>query len=98
MADKPLSKNDLAACLVENCNAYDTKTEALKAVDAVLNCIQRNLAEGKDISVVGWGKFSISERKAREGRNPKTGEPLQIAASKVVSFKAGSELKKLVNS
>lgn len=98
MSDKALSKADLAACLVDNCQAYATKTEALKAVDAVLNCIQRNLAEGKDISVVGWGKFSISERKSRTGRNPRTGEPLQIAASKVVSFKAGSELKKLVNS
>ncbi|MDC0535503.1 HU family DNA-binding protein [Francisellaceae bacterium] len=97
MSDKALSKADLAACLVENCNAYDTKAEALKAVDSVLNCIQRNLAEGKDISVVGWGKFSISERKAREGRNPKTGETIQIAASKVVSFKSGTELKKAVN-
>ena len=97
MSEKALSKSDLAACLVDRCEAYSTKTEAAKAVDAVLNCIQRNLGEGKTITIPGFGKFSISERAAREGRNPRTGESMQIAASKSVSFKIGSELKKLVN-
>ena len=98
MSDKALSKSDLAACLVDRCEAYATKAEAAKAVDAVLNCIQKNLGEGKTITIPGFGKFSVSERAAREGRNPQTGQTIQIAASKVVSFKSGSELKKLVNS
>jgi DNA-binding protein HU-beta len=98
MADKPLSKNDLAACLVENCKQYDTKIEALKAVNAVFGCLERNLGAGEAIMIPGFGKFTVNQRAERQGRNPKTGEAMTIKASKVVSFKSGALLKQAVNS
>ncbi|OOR86206.1 DNA-binding protein HU [Moraxella caviae] len=74
-----------------------TKEQASKAVTAFVNSVQGALERGDDVVLVGFGTFSIKERAARTGRNPKTGEPLQIAASKVPSFKAGKGLKDAVN-
>jgi DNA-binding protein HU-beta len=73
------------------------KKEASAAVDAMLNTIESTLKRGGEITISGFGKFSVSERSAREGRNPATGETIQIAASKVPKFTAGSGLKKAVN-
>ena len=70
--------------------------EAGKAVSAVLEEISDALKKGEDVAFAGFGKFSVKERKAREGRNPQTGEKLKIAASKVPAFNAGNALKEAV--
>jgi len=72
------------------------KSESGKAVDAVLVVIEETLKRGGEVSFTGFGKFSVSDRSAREGVNPQTGEKIQIAASKVPKFSAGSALKKSV--
>lgn len=74
-----------------------TKKDATSAVDAVLETIEGALKRGSEISFSGFGKFSVSHREAREGRNPATGEKIQIAATKVPKFTAGAALKKAVN-
>ncbi len=73
-----------------------SKRDASEAVDAVLETIEGTLSGGGEISFSGFGKFSVSQRSAREGRNPATGERIQIAASKVPKFTAGAGLKKAV--
>jgi DNA-binding protein HU-beta len=72
------------------------KREAAGAVDAFLETIEGALSRGSEVSFSGFGKFSVSNRSAREGRNPATGERIQIAASKVPKFTAGAALKKAV--
>jgi len=72
------------------------KSESGKAVDAVLVVIEETLKRGGEVAFTGFGKFSVSDRSAREGVNPQTGEKIQIAASKVPKFSAGSALKKSV--
>ncbi len=72
------------------------KKEAGDAVDAVLETITETLKRGSDVTFSGFGKFSVAERGAREGRNPSTGEKIQIAASRVPRFSAGSGLKKSI--
>ena len=67
-----------------------------RAVDAVLGTIEGALKSGDEVSFTGFGKFHVASRGAREGRNPRTGESMQIAASKVPRFTAGSSLKKAV--
>lgn len=74
-----------------------TKADSEKAFNATFDLFKKELADGNKVSVAGFGTFKISERAAREGRNPQTGETIKIAASKSVSFKAGSELKATVN-
>jgi len=74
------------------------KGEANKAVDAVLDTIQETLARGGEINFTGFGKFSVADRSARQGVNPQTGEKIQIAASRVPRFSAGSSLKNAVKS
>jgi DNA-binding protein HU-beta len=73
-----------------------SKKDAGSAVDAVLETIEGTLSRGGEITFSGFGKFSVSQRSAREGRNPATGERIQIAASKVPKFTAGAALKKSV--
>ena len=73
-----------------------TKVDAGKALDATLEAISDALKGGDVVTLVGFGSFSVKERAARTGRNPKTGEELQIPASKVPSFKAGKGLKDTV--
>jgi nucleoid DNA-binding protein len=73
-----------------------SKKDASAAVEAVLGTIEDTLKGGGEVSFTGFGKFSVSERGAREGRNPRTGESMTIAASKVPRFSAGSALKKAV--
>ena len=74
-----------------------TKDQAAKSVNAFISSVQGALERGDDVVLVGFGTFSVKERAARMGRNPKTGEAIQIAASKVPSFKAGKVLKESVN-
>jgi DNA-binding protein HU-beta len=72
------------------------KSEATKAVDAVFSCIEGALQKGEEVRLVGFGTFSVSQRAASEGRNPRTGEKIKIAASKQVKFKAGKGFKDAV--
>ena len=74
-----------------------TKVDATKAIDATFAAITEALVKGDKVPLVGFGTFDVSERKAREGRNPRTGETVTIAARKAVTFKAGSALKDAVN-
>ncbi len=74
-----------------------TKADAAKAVDAVVETVTEALKDGDSISLVGFGTFSVKRREARTGRNPRTGEAIQIAASNIPSFKAGKSLKDAVN-
>ena len=72
------------------------KKDAATAVDAMLDTIESTLKRGSEVTFSGFGKFSVSHRSAREGRNPATGETIHIAASKVPKFTAGASLKKAV--
>jgi DNA-binding protein HU-beta len=74
------------------------KGEAAKAVDAVLDSLQEVLSRGGEVNFTGFGKFSVADRSARQGVNPQTGEKIQIAASRVPRFSAGSSLKTAVKS
>ncbi len=70
-----------------------TKAQANRAIDSFIEGITRSLKRGEKTSLVGFGTWSISRRKARTGRNPQTGEPIKIPAKKVVKFTAGKWLK-----
>lgn len=70
--------------------------DATRAVDAVLDTISDTLKRGGEVAFTGFGKFTVSERSARQGVNPQTGERIQIAASKVPRFSAGAKLKQAV--
>lgn len=74
-----------------------TKAAAGKAVDATFEAITKALKKGEKVPVVGFGTFGVSKRAARDGRNPRTGETVHIAARNAVTFKAGSALKDSVN-
>ena len=87
-----MTKNEFVDRVAENSGLG--KGEAAKAVDAVLESIQEVLSRGGDINFTGFGKFSVADRSARQGVNPQTGEKIQIAASRVPRFSAGSSLKK----
>lgn len=73
-----------------------TKADAGRAVDALLDAISAALAKGEKVTVTGFGTFEVRQRAARMGRNPQTGAPLHIAASKTPAFKAGKGLKDAV--
>ena len=85
-----MNKSELVKAIAEN--AQLSQADAKKALDATLEAIAGAMKEGDKVALVGFGTFSVSERAAREGRNPATGEKMQIAAKKVVKFKAGAEL------
>ena len=74
-----------------------TKKAAAEAVSAIIDVIGEALAAGEDVKITGFGGFEVKERAARTGRNPKTGEAVEIPASKYVAFSAGSALKDKVN-
>ncbi len=73
-----------------------SRAAAGKALDAFTSAIGENLSEGKQVALIGFGTFSVRERAARQGRNPQTGETIQIRAAKIPSFKAGKKLKDAV--
>ena len=74
-----------------------SKQDATTAVDAVLDSLTDAMKQGEQVTLVGFGTFLVRKREARTGRNPRTGEPLEIAASNAPSFKAGKALKDAVN-
>jgi DNA-binding protein HU-beta len=74
-----------------------TKADSQRALDATLDAIQGTLATGEKVSIPGFGTFDTSRRAARKGRNPQTGEPIQIKARTVAKFKAGKGLAEAVN-
>jgi len=90
-----MNKGELIEAVSESADL--SRSEATKAVDAVLDNITKTLSSGNSVSLVGFGTFSVKSRAARQGRNPRTGETIQIAASKVPGFKAGKALKDAVN-
>jgi DNA-binding protein HU-beta len=75
-----------------------TKADSKRALDAFIESVSGALKKGDRVALVGFGSYSVSERSAREGRNPQTGKTIKIAAKKVVKFKAGAELAGMVNS
>ena len=90
-----MNKNDLAAYVAEETGL--AKADASKAVDAVLEGIADALKDGTEVRLVGFGTFAVAERAASEGRNPRTGEKIDIPASRQPKFKAGKALKDAVN-
>ena len=74
-----------------------TKADAGRAVDAMIETIKKALKKGDDVTLVGFGTFSVRKRAARQGRNPQTGSTIKIKASKNPAFKAGKALKDAVN-
>ena len=91
-----MNKNDLISSVAETSGL--TKADAGRAVDGVFDSIASALASGDDVRIVGFGSFSVANRAASTGRNPRTGEEIQIPASKQPKFKAGAPLKSAVNS
>ncbi|AXY43332.1 HU family DNA-binding protein [Halomonas alkalicola] len=73
------------------------KAAAARALDAMVETVTDSLKKGDSVSLVGFGTFQVKERAARTGRNPQTGQPIEISAAKVPSFKAGKALKDSVN-
>ena len=89
-------KRDLVNKVAGQLGGYYKKDVAL-AVDLILEEISKALVEGRRVEIRGFGSFKIRSRKQREGRNPKTGSPVSVPAKKVPFFKAGKELKELVD-
>ena len=77
--------------------AGSSKVQAGKALQALVDGVTSSLKKGDRVTLVGFGTFSTSQRKARTGRNPRTGQPLKIAARRVAKFSAGAELKSALN-
>ena len=90
-----MNKTELIAAIAEQ--AEISKKDAEKALKAFVDVVTEQLKEGEKVQLVGFGTFEVSERAAREGRNPQTGETMTIAASKAPKFKAGKALKDAVN-
>lgn len=90
-----MNKNELIAFIAEQANL--TKDDAANAINAFTEAVTITLAEKGTVSLVGFGSFSVTERAAREGRNPRTGETIKIAASTLPKFKAGNALRDAVN-
>ena len=90
-----MNKAELITAVAEK--AELSKKDAEKAVKALTDVISEELVKGEKIQLVGFGTFEVSERAAREGRNPKSGEVMNIPASKTPKFKAGKALKDMVN-
>ncbi len=90
-----MNKNDLVASVATNSGL--SKADAAKAVDAVFDSITSSLKGGNEVRLVGFGTFSVTRRRASTGRNPRTGETIQIAASNQPKFRAGKGLKDAVN-
>ncbi len=90
-----MSKTSLIAQIANQLNV--SKNMAKQLVDAFLDSVTSSLAKGKEVKIQGFGTFKVSNRAARNGVNPRTGESLKIPAMKVASFKAGKDLKTKVN-
>jgi DNA-binding protein HU-beta len=90
-----MNKSELIQSVAET--AGIPKATATKAVDAVIESIKNRLSDGDTVTLIGFGTFTVRERAARTGRNPRTGDPISIKAAKVPVFKPGKALKESVN-
>ncbi|MBL9011520.1 MAG: HU family DNA-binding protein [Alphaproteobacteria bacterium] len=90
-----MNKNELIAAVADKTNL--AKGDATAAVEAVFDVVTAALKEGDEVRVVGFGTFVVTQRKAGKGRNPQTGEEIDIPASKAPKFRAGKQLKEAVN-
>ena len=90
-----MNKNDLISAVADQ--SCLSKSDSSKAVEAVFDAVTGTLAKGGEVRLVGFGTFSVSQRKASTGRNPRTGEKMEIKASTQPKFKAGKGLKDAVN-
>ncbi len=90
-----MNKTELVAAIADEAGL--SKKDAEKALKAFTDVVTEELKKGEKVQLVGFGTFEISERAAREGRNPQTGAAMKIAASKAPKFKAGKALKDLIN-
>lgn len=86
-----MNKADLIAAIAKDADI--SKADAGKALDSLTKRISTSLKKGENVTLVGFGTFSVTKRKARTGRNPQTGESIKIKARKVAKFKAGKELQ-----
>jgi len=89
-----MNKAELVARVAKD--SHLTKADATRAIDAVIDNVTRSLKKGEKVTLVGFGTFLVSRRRARGGRNPRTGAPIKIAARRVPKFTAGKELKELI--
>jgi DNA-binding protein HU-beta len=90
-----MNKKELVQTIAKEADV--TINDADRCLDALTKAITQSLAKNDNVTLVGFGTFQVKDRSAREGRNPKTGETIQIKASKVPSFKAGKTLKDVIN-
>ena len=90
-----MNKNELIASVASRSGL--SKADSARAVDGMISSIESALKSGQEVRIVGFGTFSITNRAATTGRNPRTGEAIQIPASKQPKFKAGAPLKQAVN-
>jgi DNA-binding protein HU-beta len=90
-----MNKADLIDRISANCQM--SKAQAASAIDTTVDSVTAALKKGDRVALIGFGTFSISQRKARNGRNPQTGATIKIAARRVAKFTPGAELKKAVN-
>lgn len=90
-----MNKTELVAAMAEQAGV--SKKDAEKTLKAFTDVVAAELKKGGKVQLVGFGTFEVSERAAREGRNPQTGKPMPIAASKAPKFKAGKALKDMLN-
>lgn len=90
-----MNKSELIDAIAESADL--SKASATRALDAVIDTVAGSLKAGDQVVLVGFGTFSVKDRAARTGRNPQTGAPIEIAAARIPSFKAGKALKDAVN-
>lgn len=90
-----MNKTELIAAVAEK--AEISKKDAEKALKAFTDTVAQELKKGEKVQLVGFGTFEVSQREAREGRNPRTGETMKIAATRMPKFKAGKALKDMMN-
>lgn len=90
-----MNKEQLIETVLSKCG-FETKKMAAQAVEAVFDIITNSLSKGEEVAISGFGAFKVSDRAARQGVNPKTGEKIQIKATKAPKFKAGKALKDAV--
>lgn len=90
-----MNKTELVAAMAEQTNL--SKKDAEAALKAFIDVVSEELKKGEKVQLVGFGTFEVSERAAREGRNPQTGETMEIKASKTPKFKAGKAIKDMMN-
>ena len=90
-----MNKQDIIVVMAETANI--SKNAAERALNAFTESVTHALSQGQDVSLLGFGSFTTADRSARTGRNPQTGEPMQIPAARVARFKVGKKLKDAVN-